>query len=98
MTRLHNIIFRPVETEKSVSAGNGVYTFEVQKNACKTEIADAIEKYYGVKVAKVRTLKNHEKTRSAGRRQVVKRAEFKKAVVVTKDAAIIDVNSIKVAA
>ena len=45
------IIIAPVVTEKSNDAmQEGKYTFEVNKNATKVEIANAVEKLFEVKV------------------------------------------------
>ena len=53
----HDIVIRPVITEKSMlGAVNKIYTFEVAKSANKIEIAKACEEVFGVKVAKVNTL------------------------------------------
>ena len=48
-----DIILKPVITEKSMDGLQvGKYTFKVAKDANKVEIADAVEKLFGVKVAK----------------------------------------------
>lgn len=53
---MSQIIKRPLITEKnSMLAENGVYVFEVDKKANKTEIKTAIEKYFQVKVQSVNT-------------------------------------------
>lgn len=50
------IIKRPLLTEKAtLHAENGVYTFEVSPDANKIEIAQAVERRFGVKVDSVRT-------------------------------------------
>ena len=47
---------RPLITEKnSLMAEDGVYVFEVDKNATKTEIRNSVEKYFDVRVDSVRT-------------------------------------------
>ena len=52
----NKIIKKPLLTEKSyASIASKVYTFEVDKNANKIEIAKAVEELFGVKVAKVDT-------------------------------------------
>lgn len=51
------IIIRPVISEQSYDQiENNVYTFEVAKSANKIEIAQAVEKIFGVTVVKVNTL------------------------------------------
>jgi len=53
----YSIIKRPLVTEKSMNLTSaGKYVFEVDKDANKLEITDAIEKVFKVKVAKVNTL------------------------------------------
>jgi len=51
------IVKHPVLTEKSTEAMNehGLYTFEVDRRADKTQIRSAIESLYGVNVERVRT-------------------------------------------
>ena len=47
---------KPLITEKnSMMAEDGVYVFEVDKAATKTEIKSSVEKYFRVKVDSVRT-------------------------------------------
>ncbi|MBR2430277.1 50S ribosomal protein L23 [bacterium] len=63
--KLYDVIKRPLRTEKSMMATVlGQYTFEVNKNATKVEIAQAVELAFpGRKVTKVRTvyMPSHEK-------------------------------------
>lgn len=50
------VIKKPLITEKnSMLAENGVYAFEVDKDATKLDIKMAVEKSFRVKVASVRT-------------------------------------------
>ena len=58
----------------------GKYTFRVMKTANKTEIKDAVEKIFGVKVAKVNTIRMRGKTRRMGRYEGTTPA-WKKAIV-----------------
>ena len=98
MTQLHQILVKPVETEKS-NAGHkaGKYAFRVRSDATKGEIKRAVEKYYGVKVKSVRTMTNRPKTRSVGRgRTITKRTSFKKAIITTVGAKAIEVSKVKV--
>lgn len=63
-----DIILKPVITEASMEdLRSGKYTFRVMKTANKYEIKDAVEKIFGVKVAKVNTVKMRGKTRRMGR-------------------------------
>ena len=63
--KLYDVIKKPIITEKSMMAtAQGQYTFEVNSNATKVEIAQAVELAFpGRKVKKVRTvyMPSHEK-------------------------------------
>ncbi len=53
----HDVVIRPVVTEASMAGvAEKKYTFEVARDANKIEIASAVEKLFGVKVAKVNTM------------------------------------------
>lgn len=83
----HDIIIRPVLTEKAYDGiADKKYVFEVQKNATKTEIKNALEKVFpNIKVAKVNTLRTMGKMKRQGRTQG-RTPEVKKAyVTLTKD-------------
>ena len=57
MATVYDIIIRPIITERSMAAtGEKKYVFEVAPTAGKIEIKDAVEKIFGVKVAKVNTI------------------------------------------
>ena len=57
MKEPRDIIIRPVISEHSFDQmGEGVYTFEVAKDANKIEIAQAVESIFEVHVTKVNTL------------------------------------------
>ena len=82
-----DIIIRPIITEKSmagmqVAEGESVkYTFEVDKNANKIEIAKAVEACFpGVKVIKVNTMHVRGRHRRQGRYEGYTPA-WKKAIV-----------------
>ena len=75
------IIIAPIVTEKSNDAmQEGKYTFEVNKNATKIEIANAVEKLFEVKVLKVNTMNVNGK-RKRVRYQIGKTPDWKKAIV-----------------
>lgn len=77
----YDIIFAPIITEKTVSQeGNRVYVFKVDVRANKTQIRQAIEKAFNVKVEKVNTMNNHPKDRRVGR-YTGKTNRYKKAIV-----------------
>ena len=63
--KLYDVIKKPIITEKSmIATAQGKYTFEVNKDATKIEIAQAVELAFpGRKVKKVRTvyMPSHEK-------------------------------------
>ena len=81
MTNPHDIIIRPIVTEQSMAQmAENKYTFEVSKQANKTEIKKAVEKIFGVDVEKVNTLNYDGKVKRMGR-SVGRTASFKKAVV-----------------
>ena len=62
-----DIILAPVVTEKAV-AGLAMkkYTFRVEMNANKIQIAKAVEEIFGVKVAKVNTISVRGRYRRQG--------------------------------
>ncbi|WP_077623966.1 50S ribosomal protein L23 [Sediminibacillus massiliensis] len=76
-----DIIKRPVITENSADLmAEKKYTFEVSTKANKTEIKDAVELIFGVKVAKVNTMNLKGKFKRMGRYGGY-RADRKKAIV-----------------
>ena len=83
----YDIIREPVITERSMEQffdrqGNEIhkYTFKVPVTANKVEIKKAVEEVFGVKVAKVNTIKMLGKVKRMGRDEG-RRASFKKAIV-----------------
>jgi large subunit ribosomal protein L23 len=66
---LHQIIRRPLVTEKGVTAKDEHRTlcFEVHGDANKTQVKTAVEKLFKVKVAEVRTANFEGKLRRRGR-------------------------------
>ena len=97
MNKLHSILVKPVDTEKSYYGNkSSCYTFVVEDAATKTEIKQAVERYYGVKVKSVKTLTTHPKARLVGRGNLmVKKPSYKKAIITTIGAKPLDVNKIK---
>ena len=82
MKNVYDIIRRPVITEQSMEAvGDKKYVFMVDVESNKTEIKAAVEQIFGVKVAKVNTVRMQGKVKRTGAYPVGKRAEYKKAVV-----------------
>ena len=84
MKSIEEIIIKPVITEASMDRmANKTYTFKVAKDATKPEIAEAVEKMFGVEVACVRTI-NMKKKPKRVRYQVGYTSEWKKAIVTLK--------------
>ena len=78
----YDIIRKPVITEQSMDGvADKKYVFKVAVNASKPEIKAAIEEIFGVKVAKINTLRQQGKVKRTGRYPEGPRAEYKKAVV-----------------
>lgn len=79
---IHNVIVRPVITEQGIHFANtkGAYPFEVNIDANKAQIKNAVEEIYGVKVRKVRTANLKGKHRRRGR-TIGRTANWKKAIV-----------------
>lgn len=76
-----DIIKRPVITERTSEMMNELkYTFEVDIRTNKTEIKQAIEQIFKVKVAEVRTLRMPAKPKRYGRHSGYT-SEWKKAIV-----------------
>lgn len=81
MKEARDIIIRPVISEHSFDAmGEGVYTFEVAKDANKIEIAQAVESIFNVHVTKVNTLNVKAKPKRV-RWRAGKTRTWKKAMV-----------------
>jgi len=78
----YNVIIRPLITEQGMhfASTKGAYCFEVNKKANKTQIKNAIEKIYDVKVNKIRTANLKGKQRRRGR-SYGETSSWKKAVV-----------------
>ncbi|MGL4991260.1 MAG: 50S ribosomal protein L23 [Sarcina sp.] len=85
----HDIIRKPVITEKSMAAmAEGKYTFTVHVSANKVQIKNAVQEIFkNVKVADVKTMKYDGKTKRVGV-HIGKRAGFKKAVVTLSEGTI----------
>lgn len=76
-----DIIIAPVVTEKSNDElQQGKYTFKVNKNATKVEIAKAVEKLFEVRVLKVNTMTVNGKQKRVGY-HTGRTSDWKKAIV-----------------
>ena len=86
MATAYDIVIKPIITEQSMEdADEKKYVFEVAKDANKVEIAKAVEEIFGVKVAKVNTLRMQGKQKRTGRYPMGRRASWKKAIVKLTD-------------
>jgi large subunit ribosomal protein L23 len=81
-TRLYQVIKRPIITEKGLGVKETQHTvvFEVASDATKTEIKEAVQRVFKVKVDHVRTANFHGKFRRRGRAEGF-RNDWKKAYV-----------------
>lgn len=87
------IIIRPIISEQSYDqAEDGVYTFEVAKQANKIQIANAIEQIFDVKVTKVNTLNVKPKMKRVRYKEGATRT-WKKAMVTLAEGEAIEVFS-----
>jgi large subunit ribosomal protein L23 len=84
--RVYQIIRRPIITEKGLGVKETQHTvvFEVAKDATKTEIKEAVQRVFKVKVDHVRTAIFHGKFRRRGRAEGF-RSDWKKAYVRLKE-------------
>jgi large subunit ribosomal protein L23 len=81
MSKAHDILVRPVITEKSAALmQENKYTCVVDMAANKTEIRQAVEEVFNVKVESVKTVRVLGKVKRMGRSQG-KRSDYKKAIV-----------------
>lgn len=80
---IYDVLIRPLVTEKGTHQSQklNAYAFEVSAEANKTQIKQAVEKIYDVKVKEVRTANRKGKRRRAGYRYGVT-SSWKKAVVI----------------
>ena len=82
MKNVYDIIIRPVITEQSMEAvAEKKYVFMVAVDSNKTEIKAAVEEIFGVKVAKVNTIRMQGKMKRTGAYPAGRRSAYKKAIV-----------------
>ena len=80
----YKVIIRSVDTEKTRYQASelGQYVFEVDRNANKIEVKRAIESIFEVDVVSVNMMNVAAKaSKRRGRRRVMRRPQWKKAVV-----------------
>lgn len=86
----HSIIRKPLLTEKTTELREeNKYVFQVDKDATKDEIKEAVEAVFDVKVVSVNTMNVNGKKKRMGR-FIGKRADWKKAIVKLADGQVID--------
>ena len=92
MNNYRDIIKAPIITEKSSAlAANNVITFSVDVKANKTQIKQAIESIFNVKVESVNTVNVRPKKKRVGR-YTGKTNKVKKAIVNLKEGSSIELN------
>lgn len=87
----HQVILRPLVTEKGVhrSTRNNAYSFQVNRLATKEDIRRAVEELFDVKVVKVATQNRKGKLRRT-RFRYGRTSDWKKAIVTLDDEHRID--------
>ncbi len=87
----YDVIIKPILSEKTYAeVKNKKYAFVVDKNANKTEIKNAVQEIFGVKVQSVNTLNADGKLKRQGKTQGYT-SDFKKAyVTLTPDSKAIE--------
>lgn len=86
MATLHNIVVKPLVTEKSSAAyqARKEYAFRVAVDATKRDVRAALEKLFGVTVTSVRTMQMRRREVVRGKSRGKSEA-WKKAIVTLKD-------------
>ena len=83
-----DVILRPIVSEKSYNLiDEGKYTFEVDPRSNKTEIKQAVESIFKVKVSSVNTMNRVGKERKT-RFGIGKRKDTKRAIITLKSGTI----------
>lgn len=81
---IHQVLLKPTITEKStLLQESGIYTFQVDLKANKSQVKEAIEKNFDVTVQDVNITKLHGKRKRYGQR-FKKMPDIKKAVITLK--------------
>ncbi|MBU1031360.1 50S ribosomal protein L23 [Patescibacteria group bacterium] len=85
------ILKRPIITEKSmILAKSGLYTFEIDKNATKPQVAKVVADKFNVKILEVKIINVKGKTKSQKRvRKSYNTSGYKKAIVKVQKGQII---------
>lgn len=94
MTTIYDVLRRPLVTEKSNYQSTKLhqYTFEVADDATRTQVKDAVELMFDVKVVKVNVLTTAAKrSRRRNRRLLVRDPGFKKAIVTLAEGSTLEI-------
>ena len=95
MTSIYNVLRRPLVTEKSNYQSSKLhqYTFEVEMQATRTLVKDAIETLFDVEVLSVNIMKMPAKRsrRAKSRRLLVRAPAYKKAVVTLAEGSTLEI-------
>lgn len=79
---IYQVLKRPILTEKTdLLRDESHYVFEVSRQANKLQIKQAVETVFDVEVVAVNTMMMKPKRRRLGRKTIVTRQPWKKAVV-----------------
>jgi large subunit ribosomal protein L23 len=79
---VYQVLLRPILTEKTdYQRDANQYVFEVDRKANKLQIKEAVERIFDVEVKSVNTMVMKPKKRRMGRKSVVTRSAWKRAVV-----------------
>jgi len=77
-----DVVLRPMITEKATAlGGDNKYMFEVRREANKTQIKEAVQKGFDVKVTAVNVMNVKGKPRRVRGNRIKHRPDWKKAVV-----------------
>jgi large subunit ribosomal protein L23 len=85
---IYQVLKRPVDTEKTRFQGElyePQYSFEIDRRANKQQVKAAIERIFDVDVVKVRVINVKPKQGRYGRRIVVRKPGWKKAIVTLQE-------------
>ena len=95
MSTIYDVLRRPLVTEKSSyqSGKMNQYSFIVADNATRTQVKDAIETLYDVKVQRVNIINTSAKRgrRLRSRRLLVRKAGYKKAIITLAEGQTLEV-------
>lgn len=79
---VYQVLKRPILTEKSdYQRDDNQYVFEVDRQANKLQIKEAVEAIFDVEVVAVNTMIMKPKRRRLGRKEITTRPAWKRAVV-----------------